>query len=176
MQQDASEFVKFQNKQERLSGLSKHRIGLAVLLTLTLLAMPTIVLADDGLDSGDTAWMLTSTALVLFMTIPGLALFYGGLVRTKNVLSVLMQCFSLTGLMTILWIVCNYSLAFDTTGMKEGTVNLHSFVGRPKQGFSPRHIGGHPIRQYSGECLCYVPDDLCYNHARTYCGCVLQNA
>ncbi len=138
MQQDASEFMKFQNKQERLSGLGKHRIGLAVLFALTLLAMPTIALADDGLDSGDTAWMLTSTALVLFMTIPGLALFYGGLVRTKNVLSVLMQCFSLTGLMTILWLVCNYSLAFDTTGMKEGTVNLHSFVG----GFSKVFLQG----------------------------------
>lgn len=129
MQQDASGFVKHQKKQERLSNLSKHRIVLAVLLGLTLLAVPTFALADDELDSGDTAWMLTSTALVLFMTIPGLALFYGGLVRTKNVLSVLMQCFSLTGLMTILWFVCNYSLAFDTTGMKEGAVNLNSFVG-----------------------------------------------
>ena len=129
MQQDASGFVKYQKKQERLSSLNKHRIVLAVLLGLTLLAVPTFALADDELDSGDTAWMLTSTALVLFMTIPGLALFYGGLVRTKNVLSVLMQCFSLTGLMTILWFVCNYSLAFDTTGMKEGAVNLNSFVG-----------------------------------------------
>jgi Amt family ammonium transporter len=73
--------------------------------------------------------MLTSTALVLFMTIPGLALFYGGLVRTKNVLSVLMQCFTLTGLITIIWVVVGYSLAFDTTGMVEGKLNLGSFVG-----------------------------------------------
>jgi Amt family ammonium transporter len=73
--------------------------------------------------------MLTSTALVLFMTIPGLALFYGGLVRTKNVLSVLMQCFTLTGLVTIIWVVVGYSLAFDTTGMVEGKLNLGSFVG-----------------------------------------------
>jgi len=83
----------------------------------------------NGPDTGDTAWILTSTALVLFMTIPGLSLFYAGLVRTKNVLSVLMQCFALTALMTLLWLAYGYSLAFDTTGMEAGTTNLHSFVG-----------------------------------------------
>ena len=57
---------------------------------------------EATLDSGDTAWMLTATALVLFMTIPGLALFYGGMVRSKNILSVMMQCFAITGLMSIL--------------------------------------------------------------------------
>jgi Amt family ammonium transporter len=67
---------------------------------------------DASLDTGDTAWMLVSTAFVLFMTIPGLALFYGGLVRTKNVLSVLMQCFALTALMTVVWFAFGYSLAF----------------------------------------------------------------
>jgi ammonium transporter, Amt family len=87
------------------------------------------------LNSGDTAWMLTSTALVLFMTIPGLALFYGGLVRAKNVLSVLMQCFALTCMMTLLWIAYGYSLAFDTTGMVAGETNLHSFVGGLKLAF-----------------------------------------
>jgi len=65
-------------------------------------------------DSGDTAWILVSTALVLFMTIPALALFYGGLVRTKNVLSVLMHCFAMTALISVLWVVFGYSLAFDT--------------------------------------------------------------
>ncbi len=65
-----------------------------------------------ALDTGNTAWMLTSTALVLFMTLPGLALFYGGLVRTKNVLSVLMQCFSITALVTVLWVAVGYSLVF----------------------------------------------------------------
>ncbi len=73
--------------------------------------------------------MLTSTALVLFMTIPGLALFYGGMVRSKNILSVMMQCFAITGLITILWFVYGYSMAFDTTGMEAGVVNLNSFVG-----------------------------------------------
>ena len=64
------------------------------------------------INSGDTAWMLTSTALVLFMTIPGLALFYGGMVRRKNVLATLMQSFSITALVTVLWVVIGYSLAF----------------------------------------------------------------
>ena len=81
------------------------------------------------LNSGDTAWMLIATALVLFMTIPGLALFYGGLVRVQNVLSVLMQCFALTGIITILWIVLGYSLAFNTASMEAGKITLNSFVG-----------------------------------------------
>jgi Amt family ammonium transporter len=84
---------------------------------------------DGGLDTGDTAWILISTALVLFMTIPGLALFYGGLVRVKNVLSVLMQCLALTCLCTLLWLVCGYSLAFDAGGMSAGVTNANSFVG-----------------------------------------------
>ncbi len=69
--------------------------------------------AAPKIDSGDTAWMLTATALVLLMTIPGLALFYGGMVRKKNVLSLLMQCFAICCLMSILWMVIGYSLAFD---------------------------------------------------------------
>ena len=98
---------------------------------LFMCGIPSLTMAQDAtaLDSGDTAWMLTATALVLFMTIPGLALFYGGLVRVKNVLSVLMQCFALTGLITILWIVCGYSLAFNTAGMEAGKITLNSFVG-----------------------------------------------
>jgi len=81
------------------------------------------------LSAGDTAWMLTATALVLFMTIPGLALFYGGLVRAKNVLSVLMQCFAITALVTVVWVLYGYSMTFSTTGMEQGVVNLHSFIG-----------------------------------------------
>ncbi|MDP6775157.1 MAG: ammonium transporter [Candidatus Latescibacteria bacterium] len=86
------------------------------LLTLSILALPTAALAQEApsLDSGDTAWMLASTALVLFMTIPGLLLFYGGLVRTKNVLSVLMQCLAITSLMTVLWVLYAYSLCFES--------------------------------------------------------------
>ena len=84
------------------------------LLTVGLLALlPGAALAQEAtLNGGDTAWILTSTALVLFMTLPGLALFYGGLVRTKNVLSVLMQCFAIGGVASILWLLVGYSLAF----------------------------------------------------------------
>jgi Amt family ammonium transporter len=103
--------------------------------------MPGLALAEEAapaLNSGDTAWMLTATALVLFMTIPGLALFYGGMVRSKNVLSVMMQCFAITGLMSILWVVYGYSMAFDTTGMEKGVLNFNSFVG----GFSKAFLSG----------------------------------
>ena len=106
------------------------RIGTLIVILL-MCGVPSLAMAQEATapDSGDTAWMLTSTALVLFMTIPGLALFYGGLVRVQNVLSVLMQCFALTGLITIVWVVCGYSLAFNTEGMVAGEVTLTSFVG-----------------------------------------------
>ena len=87
------------------------------------------------LDSGNTAWMLTSTALVLFMTIPGLALFYGGMVRKKNVLATMMQSFAITAMITVLWMVIGYSLAFDTTGMEKGVTNFNSFVGGLSKAF-----------------------------------------
>ena len=111
------------NPKKYLSALSAVLIG----------ALPLLVLADEAakpaLDSGDTAWMLTSTVLVLFMTIPGLALFYAGMVRSKNVLSVMMQCFAITGLITVLWVLYGYSLAFSTAGMEKGVTNLASFYG-----------------------------------------------
>ncbi|WP_459207400.1 ammonium transporter [Pseudomonas sp. MLB6B] len=109
--------------------------GLGALLPLVI---PGLALADETapvLNSGDTAWMLTATALVLFMTIPGLALFYGGMVRSKNVLSVMMQCFAITGLISLLWVVYGYSIAFDTTGMEKGVTNLSSFVGGLSKAF-----------------------------------------
>ncbi|MEH6590955.1 MAG: ammonium transporter [Halioglobus sp.] len=74
----------------------------------------------DELNGADTAWILTSTALVLFMTIPGLSLFYAGLVRSKNVLSVLMQCFALTCLMSLVWFAVGYTLAFGSDGVEQG--------------------------------------------------------
>jgi len=84
-------------------------------LFLGLLAAPVAALAAPAApDPGDTAWLLVSTALVLFMTLPGLALFYGGLVRTKNVLSVLMQCFAISAVVSVLWLLYGYSLAFGT--------------------------------------------------------------
>ena len=116
-----------QSEKER-SGYTRIRTLIVILL---LCGLPSLAMAQEATapDSGDTAWMLTSTALVLFMTIPGLALFYGGLVRVQNVLSVLMQCFALTGLITIVWVICGYSLAFNTAGMEAGKVTLTSFVG-----------------------------------------------
>ena len=87
------------------------------------LTLPTLISAPvmaDTISGGDTAWILTSTALVLFMTIPGLSLFYAGLVRVKNVLSVLMQCFALTALMSVLWFVAGYTLAFGSAGVEQG--------------------------------------------------------
>ncbi|WP_125931847.1 ammonium transporter [Thiosocius teredinicola] len=83
------------------------------LLALPLALLSTGVMAQEAAASGgNTAWILTSTALVLFMTLPGLALFYGGLVRSKNVLSVLMQCFAIAGMASVMWLVAGYSLAF----------------------------------------------------------------
>ncbi len=86
-------------------------------------ALPRVAWAQDGLNSGDTAWMLTSSVLVLFMTIPGLSLFYAGLVRAKNVLSVMMQCFVITCLVTLIWTAYGYGLAFGDGG------SLNAFVG-----------------------------------------------
>jgi Amt family ammonium transporter len=88
-----------------------------------------------GIDHGNTAWLLTATVLVLLMTIPGLALFYGGLVRQKNVLSVLMQCFAITCLISILWLAYGYSAAFSLTGMVKGEVTFNSFIGALDKAF-----------------------------------------
>jgi Amt family ammonium transporter len=84
-----------------------------VLFAFFALCGPAFAGEVSQLDSGDTAWILVATALVLFMTLPGLALFYGGLVRSKNVLSVLLQCFAISGIVTILWLVAGYSIAFS---------------------------------------------------------------
>ena len=83
-----------------------------ILFLIAITAFPDLASADDKLSAGDTAWIMTSTALVLFMTLPGLALFYGGLVTSKNVLSVLMQCFGIAVLASIVWLVIGYSIAW----------------------------------------------------------------
>ena len=90
------------------------RLAGVVAGTLVLLIEP--ALAQEGLDKGDTAWMLTSTLLVLMMTIPGLALFYGGMVRKKHVLAMVMQSFAIACLITIVWMVAGYTLAFSNGG------------------------------------------------------------
>jgi Amt family ammonium transporter len=110
----------------------RHLGILALLTPVPALAAPPV------LNTGDTAWMIVATLLVLMMTIPGLALFYAGMVRSKNVLSVLMQCFAITALVTVLWVVYGYSLVFDTAGMEKGVVNFNSFVG----GFGKAFLAG----------------------------------
>lgn len=102
-----------------------------VMFGLALLMGCATAYADggDGLDTGNTAWVLTATALVLMMTIPGLSLFYGGLVRNKNVLSILMQCFALTCLMSLLWLIVGYSLAFSEGSGFIGGFSKVLFVG-----------------------------------------------
>lgn len=92
------------------------RIAAVSAALLCLGATPALAQEADKLSGADTAWILTSTALVLFMTLPGLALFYGGLVRSRNLLSVLMHCFAVACLMSVLWFVCVYSLAFGDGG------------------------------------------------------------
>ena len=82
------------------------------LLALICSFTPNSALAQDGLDSGDTAWILISTGLVLFMMIPGLAMFYAGLVGSRNVLSIFIHCFGITALITVIWTLCGYGLAF----------------------------------------------------------------
>ncbi len=94
-----------------------------------LLLAPASGWASAELNQGDTAWILTSTALVLFMTIPGLSLFYAGLVRTRNVLSVLMQCFVVTCLASVLWLLIGYSLAFDSGNAFVGGLGKFLFAG-----------------------------------------------
>ncbi len=102
--------------------------GLA-LATLGLSLLPGVVMAEDTLNSGDTAWMMTSMALVLFMTVPGLSLFYAGMVRAKNALSVMMQCFAITALITVLWVIYGYSLAFGEGGMYFGDLSKAFMAG-----------------------------------------------
>ncbi|MDA7898930.1 ammonium transporter [Pirellulales bacterium] len=99
-----------------------------------------------ALNKADTAWMIVATALVLFMTLPGLALFYGGLVRSKNVLSVLVQCFALAGVMTLLWVVYGYSLAFTNGGA------LQKYIG----GFDQILLKGITVDSVSGT----IPESL----------------
>jgi len=111
-------------------------------LTGLLFSNSDIALASDGeISNANTAWILTSTALVLLMTLPGLAFFYGGLVRSKNVLSVLMQCFSLACLVSVMWVAFLYSLAFGDGG------SLNSYIG----GLDNAFLSGLSVSSMSGD-------------------------
>jgi len=98
-------------------------------LLLITIGLFSLSASAEGLDTGDTAWMLTSTALVLFMTLPGLALFYAGLVRSKNAVSVLMQCFTIACIASIVWVVYGYSLAFRGDGAFVGDLSAAFLSG-----------------------------------------------
>ena len=102
---------------------------LSAFALLVATAAPALAEEAPAINSGDTAWMMTSTALVLFMTLPGLALFYGGLVRRKNVLSVLAQCLGIAGLATIMWWAFGYSLSFSGEGKFIGDLGAVFFKG-----------------------------------------------
>lgn len=104
---------------------------LKALLNTTLVISAAFALEAQAqeINAADTAWMMTSTALVLFMTIPGLALFYGGLVRTRNVLSILMQCVAITCVASLVWLFCGYSLAFDNGSGFAGGLGKSLFAG-----------------------------------------------
>jgi len=103
-------------------GTARHCLALGVLAMGAVLVPHSAMAQDAALNSGNTAWILTATALVLFMTLPGLALFYGGLVRAQNVLSVLMQCFAIACLASVLWLIVGYSLAFGDGGSAQGWI------------------------------------------------------
>jgi Amt family ammonium transporter len=119
-----------------------HRLLPVVFLLVSLLIQAPLAAAAEPpkLDAANTAWMLTSSVLVLFMTLPGLALFYAGLVRMKNVLSVLMQCFAITCIVTLAWVVVGYSVAFGDAG------SLNNWYG----GFGKSFLSGIEVKTVKG--------------------------
>ncbi len=98
-------------------------------LCLFILMPADVFAADTPFDAASTVWLMVSAILVLMMFIPGLALFYGGMLRAKNVLSIFSQFLAVAGVVGILWIAIVYSIVADTTHMSEGSLNLNSFVG-----------------------------------------------
>ena len=127
-------------------------MGPAALIILT--STPAFAQDGGGLNGANTAWILTSTALVLFMTLPGLALFYGGLVHTKNVLSVLMHCFAVACLASVLWLVIVYSLVFGDGGA------ANAFLG----GFEKSFLAGVSADSLRGD----IPETVFFMFQMTF--------
>jgi ammonium transporter, Amt family len=151
-----------------MTTLAKYLFGVVAALVLLALYHIDPALAQEApealgeaaeevatLDTGDTAWMLTSTAIVLMMTIPGLALFYGGLVRKKNILTLVMQCFAITCLVTIVWLVAGYSLAFT-----EAPEGIQPYVG----GLSKMFLAGVGSDTLSGT----IPETVFFTFQLTF--------
>ena len=108
--------------------IEKFHSSRLLIMSLVLALLPTQAWADS-LSAANTSWIMTATALVLFMTLPGLALFYGGLVRSKNVLSVLMQCFAIACIASVVWFVAGYSIAFSEGGRFFGGLDKMFLIG-----------------------------------------------
>src|SRR5438270_10747129 len=107
-----------------------HRFGwIAAAILCFLLAGTAVAATGAPAESGHVAWVLTASALVLFMTLPGLALFYGGLVQAKNLLSVVMQCFSISCVVSLIWAICGYSLVFGGSGAILGSLSKSFLAG-----------------------------------------------
>ena len=115
------------------------------IILLTILPFFSIGMFADGLDSGDTAWILTSTALVLLMTLPGLSLFYAGLVRSKNAISVLMQCFAIACIVSVAWVVYGYSLAFTEGNAFFGGTSAFFLTGIGRDTLAPGTTMPHAL-------------------------------
>ena len=115
------------------------------ILLVTVLPFFSIGIFADGLDSGDTAWILTSTALVLLMTLPGLSLFYAGLVRSKNAISVLMQCFAIACIVSVAWVVYGYSLAFTEGNAFFGGTSAFFLAGIGRDTLAPDTTMPHSL-------------------------------
>ena len=115
------------------------------ILLVTILPFFSIGIFADGLDSGDTAWILTSTALVLLMTLPGLSLFYAGLVRSKNAISVLMQCFAIACIVSVAWVVYGYSLAFTEGNAFFGGTSAFFLAGIGRDTLAPDTTMPHSL-------------------------------
>ena len=138
--------------------MMKMTLRRAVILNIiasALVALPSVANAAEGtLNGANTAWILTSTALVLFMTLPGLALFYAGLVQAKNVLSVMMHCFAIACLMSLLWLIAAYSLAFGDGG------TANAFVG----GLGKAMLSGVGFDTLSGD----IPESVFFMFQMTF--------
>jgi len=136
----------------KINSRSTWSWGLASLFLFFITVNPAY--ADSKLSTGDTAWILTATALVLFMTLPGLALFYGGLVRSRNVLSVLMHCFAIACLASVAWLIIVYSLAFSDGG------GLNPYIG----GLSKAFLAGITTDTLSGS----IPETVFFMFQMTF--------
>jgi len=148
-----------------IKGLGKFKkpliAGAAGLAAMTLAGPASAAAAAvPAVVAADTCWILISSALVLFMTIPGLAAFYAGLVRRNNTLSVLIQCFALTAHMSFLWFLCGYSLSFSSVGMTEGVTTLASFIG----GFDKVGLAGVSMASVAGT----IPEALWVLYQMTF--------